>query len=142
MTANNDAVTVVRRFRSTAERAFDAWLDPARIPVWMVAPSPTDTVQRIELEPMVGGSFRFVVRRAGEDVAHVGRYLEKLRPMRLVFTWLVPKYSSQATRVTIDIVPLGSACEVTLMHEGVPAEFAEPTRVGWSAILAAMDEPW
>lgn len=141
MTARSDSVTVVRRLEVPAERAFDAWLDPARIPVWMVAPSPTDTVQRVELEPAVGGSFRFVVRRDGQDVAHVGRYLEKLRPTRLVFTWLVPKYSSEATRVTVDIAPLGEACEVTLTHQGVTAEFAEQTRAGWSAILAAMDGP-
>ena len=141
MTARSDAVTVVRRFNIAAEQAFDAWLDPGRIAVWMVAPSPADTVRRIELDPVVGGSFRFVVRRAGEDVAHVGRYLEKLRPTRLVFTWLVPKYSSQATRVTIEIVPLGSSSEVTLTHDGVPLEFAEATQGGWSAILAAMGQP-
>jgi len=133
------AVTVTRRFAVPAERAFDAWLEPDQIRAWMVAPSPADTVQRVELDPMVGGSFRFVVQRAGQNVAHVGKYLEKVRPTRLVFTWLVPKYSSDATQVTVDIVPLEGACEVTLTHKGVAAEFAEKTRAGWSAILAAMD---
>jgi uncharacterized protein YndB with AHSA1/START domain len=134
-----DAVKVTRRLSIPAEAAFDAWIDPLRIRAWMLAPSPADSVQRVELEPMVGGSFRFVVRRDGQDVAHVGKYLEKIRPTRLVFTWLVPRYSSDATRVTVDIVPLEDACEVTLTHDGVATEFAEQTRAGWSAILAAMN---
>ena len=133
-------VKVERRFAAPAERAFDAWLDPVRIRQWMLAPSPSDTVQRVELDPMVGGSFRFVVRRDGQDVAHVGKYLEKIRPTRLTFTWLVPKYSSRPTRVRVDIIPLPeTGCEVSLTHEGVAPEHVEQTAAGWNSILGAMD---
>jgi len=131
---------VEQRFAIPAERAFDAWIDPVAIRQWMLAPSPSDVVQRIELDPMVGGSFRFVVRRDGQDVAHVGKYLEKVRPTYLTFTWLVPKYSNRSTRVRVDIAPLSNAgCQVTLTHEGVAPEVAAQTAAGWSSILAAMD---
>jgi uncharacterized protein YndB with AHSA1/START domain len=72
------------------------------------------------------------------DVIHTGKYLEIDRPRRLVFTFAVPTYSSVVTRVTIEIVPLDSGCELTLTHEGVPPEYAERNVEGWSRIIAGL----
>jgi uncharacterized protein YndB with AHSA1/START domain len=71
-------------------------------------------------------------------VAHAGEYLEIDRPLRLVFTFVVPNYSSVATRVAIEIVPLDGGCELTLNHGGVLPEYKERTAQGWSSILAAL----
>jgi uncharacterized protein YndB with AHSA1/START domain len=92
----------------------------------------------VEIEPHVGGSFVFVDRREGENIEHTGRYLEMERPRRLVFTFLVPKYSQQSTTVTIDIVPLGTGCAVTLTHAGVLPEYASRTQEDWGKILAGL----
>jgi uncharacterized protein YndB with AHSA1/START domain len=68
----------------------------------------------------------------------VGEYLEIVRPRRLVFTFAVPKYSPQATRVSIDIVAAGSGCDLTLTHEGVLPEWESPTQQGWGMILGQL----
>ncbi len=121
-------------FNVVAERVFDAWLNCEGVGKWLFA-TPAGRITRVEIDPRVGGKFIIVDRREGEDVEHVGEYLEVDRPTRLVFTFAVPKYSSQSTRVSIDIGPTPSGCELTLTHEGVPAEWIDRTKQGWTMIL-------
>jgi len=130
-------VRVTRKFDASAERVFDAWLDPARAGKWLFATA-TGRMVRAEVDARVGGKFCFVDRRDGEDVEHLGEYLEIERPRRLVFTFAVPKYSAQHTRVTVEIAPLGDACELTLTHEGVPPDYAQRSQAGWATILDAL----
>jgi hypothetical protein len=56
----------------------------------------------------------------------------------LVFTFSVPKYSKQLTRVTVDIKSLESGCELTLTHEDVLPEWASRTEAGWGMILNSL----
>ena len=127
-------IRVTRRFTASAERVFDAWLDPARIGKWLFA-TKTGQMVRVEIDARVGGSFVIVDRRDGVDVEHLGTYVEIERPRRLVFTFAVPHYSSESTRVTVEITPLGTGCELTLTHEGVLPEWASRTESGWNMIL-------
>jgi uncharacterized protein YndB with AHSA1/START domain len=127
-------VRVVRRFDASPKRVFDAWLDPATAAKFLFA-TPTGQMVRAEIDARVGGRFTFVDRRDGEDVEHVGEYLEIDRPRRLVFTFAVPKFSSQSTTVSIDIVPDGAGCALTLTHEGVLPDYASRTEEGWTRIL-------
>jgi len=135
MMAGESLVTlrVTRRFTATPERVFDAWLDPNTAGKWLFA-TPTGVMVRVEIDARSGGKFVFV-RRDGEDVEHVGEYLEIDRPRRLVFTFAVPKYSSVVTRVAIDIAPTETGCELTLTHDGVLPEWASRTESGWTMIL-------
>jgi uncharacterized protein YndB with AHSA1/START domain len=137
MTGSPVSVRVTHRFSAAPERVFDAWLDPEKIAKWMLAPAPGE-MTRVEVDARVGGSFCFVVRRGGEEIAHVGEYLELARPRRIVFTWSVPQYSAESTRVSIDLSAAGSGTELTLTHEGVLPDFATRTQAGWSTILDAM----
>lgn len=130
-------VRVVRHFEASADRMFDAWLDPRRAGRWLFS-TPRGQMVRVEIDARVGGAFVIVDRRDGEDVEHSGEYLEIERPKRLVFRFVVPKYSSLFTRVAIDIVPAGSGCNVTLVHEGVLDEYQKRTESGWQAILDAL----
>lgn len=130
-------VRVTRRFDAPAERIFDAWLDPKTAGRWLFATA-TGRMVRVEIDARIGGRFIFVDRRDGEDVEHRGEYLDIDRPRRLVFTFGVPKYSSETTRVCIDIVPLDTGCELTLTHEGVLPEYAERTKAGWTEILGRL----
>ena len=127
---------VTRCFDASAERVFDAWLDP-EVGKWLFA-TPTGKVVRVEIDPHVGGTFIIVDRRDGEDVEHVGEYLAVDRPRRLAFTFSVPKYSKESTRVSIDIAPKGTGCELTLTHEDVLPDYAERSEAGWKGILDAL----
>jgi uncharacterized protein YndB with AHSA1/START domain len=133
----NVSLQVRRRFDASSERVFDAWLDPDKASKFLFA-TPTGAMVRAEIDARVGGKFIFVDRRDGVDVEHVGEYLEIDRPRRLAFSFAVPKYSSVFTRVTIEIVPSGSGCELTLTHEGALPEYADQTKAGWGKILEGL----
>lgn len=130
-------VRVSRRFDASAERVFDACLDPAAAAQFLFATGAGRMV-RADIDARVGGSYCFVDRRDGEDVEHRGSYLEIDRPRRLVFTFVVPKYSTVETRVTVEIEPHDTGCELTLTHQGVLAEYASRTESGWVAILEGL----
>jgi uncharacterized protein YndB with AHSA1/START domain len=139
-TENLRSVQVVRRFEFSAERVFDAWLDPNTAGQWLFAHESRPMI-KVEIDPRVGGSFN-ITRRDGDDVnddvEHVGEYLEIDRPRRLVFTFSVPKFAKQITRVTVDIVPVDGGCQLTLTHEDVLPEWASATESGWGNILNSL----
>jgi uncharacterized protein YndB with AHSA1/START domain len=127
---------MTRHFDASPERVFDAWLDPSTAGKWLFA-TPSGQMMRVEIDARVGGKF-LLVRRDGDDVDHVGEYLEIDRPRRLVFTFKVPKYSPDSTKVIIDIAPAGKGCDLTLTHEGVLPEWLDRTRQGWTMILDSL----
>jgi uncharacterized protein YndB with AHSA1/START domain len=127
-------VRVTRRFDATPERVFDAWLDPALASRFLFG-TPTGRMVRAEIDPHVGGRFTFTDRRDGEDIDHVGEYLEIDRPRRLVFSFSVPAFSAEPTVVRLEITPLGDGCELVLTHEGVLPDYVEQTKGGWGMIL-------
>jgi uncharacterized protein YndB with AHSA1/START domain len=135
--AENRVVRVTRTFAASAERVFDAWLDPAMAKRFLFA-APIGEIVTTEIDARVGGGFR-IVRRDDRDIEHVGRYLEIDRPRKLVFTFAVPAFSPAETLVTIDIVPAAQVCELTLTHEHVLPEWADRTAQGWSMILAGLE---
>jgi uncharacterized protein YndB with AHSA1/START domain len=129
-------VRVTRHFDAPAEKVFDAWLDP-RIAGKFLFKTPTGKMTKVEIDARVGGKFLIIENRDGVEAAHNGEYLEIDRPRTLVFTFAVPDYP--ATRVTLDIAAKGTACELTLTHDGVLREFAAKTQEGWTNILETLD---
>lgn len=132
---------VTRRFNASPERVFDGWLDPEMIGRWMFGPAlREEEVVRIVLDARVGGVCSFVVRRQGEELDHIGEYLEIDRPRRLVFTWAIAPNPPDSSRVIVDIVPLATGSELTLTHELHPdwADYASRTEAGWSTMLDAL----
>lgn len=134
------SVRLTRRFAARPERVFDAFVDPVLARQFMFA-TPSGQMVRVEIDPRVGGSFAFVERRDGRDVAHVGTYLEIDRPRRLVFAFLVEGAASEADRVTIEIAPDDRGCELTLTHEMKPewADYVGRTESGWGLILQGLE---
>ena len=124
------------RFDASAERVYDAFLDPSQAGKFLFA-TPTGQIVRCETDARVGGTFTIVDRRGGENVVHTGKYLTLERPRRIVFTLSVPKYSSEETNVTIEIAPLAKGCELTLTHEmkSTDVQARERAEEGWTAIL-------
>ena len=132
-------VKVKRRFSQSAERVFDAFLDPDKAGKFMFA-TPEGRMVRVEIDPRVGGSYIFVERRGDTDVEHRCTFVEISRPKRIVFDFTVLPYTDVTTRVTIEVAPLGSGCEVTLTHTGVLPDYEKRTEAGWTVILARLTD--
>ncbi len=147
-------VSVRRRFAASAERVFDAWLDPSAARRFLFT-TPMGEIVRCEIDAQVGGSFCIVERRGETEAEHFGTYLEIERPRRLVFLFSVEKYATTGDRVTIEIEPVtnadgdgageadaGGGCELTLTHEMRPewAEYRGKTESGWSGILSTLNQ--
>lgn len=138
MTTSADKVfvRVTRRFDASAERVYDAFLDPELASTFMFA-TPTGQIVSCEIDARVGGTFTIIDRRDGEDFVHTGTYVALERPRLIVFTFSVPKYSSESSTVTIEIAPLDKGCDLTLTHEmsAKNAPYRDRTEEGWQAIL-------
>ena len=126
-------VRVARLFEASAERAFDAFLDPATARRFLFT-APGGRIVACEIDARVGGVLRMVDRRGDQDIEHVGKYLEINRPRRLVFEFAVPKYDPTMTRVTIEIATRGAGCALTLTHEVLPG-WEKQVAEGWTMIL-------
>lgn len=126
-------------FSASPERVFDAWLDPAKAAKFLFT-TPTSQIVKAEVDARIGGKFLFVDRRDGVDAVHTGEYLEIDRPKRLVFSFGVPQFSPEFTRVTVEIAPQGKGCALTLTHTGVLPDYGERTQTGWTMILEALDK--
>jgi uncharacterized protein YndB with AHSA1/START domain len=133
-------VRVVHQFNASAERVFDALLDPEKVRVWMIAPTDPSLVKNVKIDARVGGSFSIVMPHGGVDYEHTGEYLEIDRPHRLVFTWAAED-SPNHDHIVIDIVCLETGCELTLTHEIHPdtAPYADQVKAGWPVKLKALD---
>lgn len=129
---------VEHRFNVSAERVYDAFID-VRIARQFLFATPAGEMVVAELEPRVGGAFRFVDRRDDQDVEHVGKFIELVRPTRVAFEFSVPAFSSLTTKVTVDITPIDGGSRVILTHEGVPPEVAERSAGGWQKMLAGLE---
>jgi uncharacterized protein YndB with AHSA1/START domain len=133
------SLTVSRHLSAPADRAFDAWLDPAVARRWLFA-THDGTIVRCDIDARPGGAFVIADRRDGEDVEHVGTYVEIDRPRRLAFTFGVPKYSSELSRVVVTVTAAADGCEVMLENLDVPPEWQKQTEQGWRDLLARLDE--
>lgn len=140
-------VTVQRTMRASAERVYDAWLDPAMIARWF-APE-LGPFERIEIDAQVGGRFSIAQNRkddSTEDVGagvvdHVGEYLILDRPRHMRFTFGIADLADSESVVDIQIEPLETGCNVTLTTT-LPSEwahYAERTEQGWKTLIEGID---
>lgn len=136
----------VREFKSSAERVFDAWLDPIKVRSWMaqaVQDMPPFDVRRIEIDARVGGKFTFSDMREAGEAVHWGYYLEFDRPRKLVFSWFTSEEDEQenSSLVTLTLEPLAGGCRATIVHSMDErwAEYVKRTEMGWSAMLRKID---
>ncbi|MBX3198323.1 MAG: SRPBCC domain-containing protein [Labilithrix sp.] len=138
--------TVTHRFRASAERVFDAWLDPVTARAWMSVTNPSlgePDVRRVEIDARVGGRFTFSDMRADGEAVHWGEYRLIDRPRKLVFTWWTSEEEEEAdlSTVTLTIEPDDTGCVASIVHE-MSAEWSEwipQTRQGWGGMLDQID---
>lgn len=134
-------VTVDHRFRQSAERVFDAWLDVRQARRFLFS-TETGEMVRCDIDPRVGGRFVLTDRRPEGEVEHTGEYLVIDRPKRLVFTFGIPAASATFDVVTLDITPEpDGGCRLRLTAEMQPEwkDYADRARQGWTQILESLD---
>ena len=134
MASDKQTVVVKQKFAEDDGTVYDAFLDPKLARQFLFA-TPSGEMVRAEIDARVGGTYTFVERRDGKDVLHTGEYVELVRPLRIVFTFGVPAYSSEVSTVEIGIRHIGEGCELVLTNSGVLRDYAEGTRDGWARIL-------
>jgi hypothetical protein len=84
-----------------------------------------------EMEARVGGLWTIIDRRLGTDYKAIGEYLEIERPHRLTFTFGMPQFSEEFSRVTIEIVPAGAGCFLTGVRERVHSSMVHRSWYNW-----------
>ncbi|HSI86451.1 MAG: SRPBCC domain-containing protein [Candidatus Methylacidiphilales bacterium] len=128
-------------FSFSVAHVYDAWLDPDLARQFLFATEKGEMV-RADIDARVGGRFVMTDRRDGEDVEHIGHYLELGRPHRLVFTFSVPKYSTDSARVEITVAQTTQGTLLDLEQEVGAAwvEHKERISQGWQMILKNLDK--
>jgi uncharacterized protein YndB with AHSA1/START domain len=132
-------LTMTRRFDASPERLFAAWTDPNLAARWLFT-GPTSEAHSANLDVRVGGAWVIEDRRDGVDYKALGEYLEVDRPRRLSFTFGMPQFSPAFNKVTVEIAADGAGSVMTLIQEGLPADYIEPTRQGWDEMFDALAE--
>ena len=137
---------VSHRFKATAERVYDAWLDPNQARIWMAAALKSfglaGDIQRIEIDARVGGKFFFSDMRDGTEARHWGTFLELNRPTRIGFTWIVDESEeANPSKVTLTIQPEDNGCVATIIHEMDKKwiDYVARTESGWARMLEQVD---
>jgi uncharacterized protein YndB with AHSA1/START domain len=130
------SVRVSRQLRASPERIFDIWLDAGAARAALLAGGIGQAVSA-ELDARVGGGFRIVHRRGGEQVEYSGEYLGIDRPYRLVFSLFVERYAQRDDRVIVELAPVAGQSLLLLTHELSLPSPAQRSRVqrGWGRVL-------
>jgi uncharacterized protein YndB with AHSA1/START domain len=137
--ARRAPIRLVQRFSASAQRVFEAWLDPVLASRWLFATA-THPMTHVAIDARVGGSFCFADRgNGGGRIEHRGTYLEIVPPKLLAFTLTSEDRPLLVTRVTVEIAPLKRGCELQLTHDNVPPEDAVHTEERWTGILYGLD---
>ena len=133
---------VTRRINAAPERVFDAWLDPELLGRWMFGPNVREEeVLHLKVNPTIGGSFSFLVRRGEAEINHIGEYLEIDRPRRLVFTWGVRQdEGTEFSRMIVEVAPADGGSELKISQEMTPkwADFVERAQGAWQRMADAL----
>jgi uncharacterized protein YndB with AHSA1/START domain len=138
----NPTARVTRHIKAAPERVFDAWLDPDLLGQWMFGPNVREEeVLHLNVIPMVGGSFSFLVRRGDAEIDHVGEYLEIDRPRRIVFTWGVRQdEGTDFSRMIVEVTPSEGGSELNISQELTAewADFVERAQGAWERMADAL----
>jgi len=133
MTESEDAIVIRRTIAATPDRLFRAFTRPDELARWM---SPVGHAE-VEVDLRIGGALRVAMIGAGIRIEHTGEFLELDPPHRIAFTWQSDYTGGVATRVIVDLAEItgGTATELTLRHELLPASARPSHAGGWGAML-------
>jgi len=129
-------VKISHHFSVSAERVFDAWLNPVVVKLWMFK-SAVNKIVSVKIQRWVGGSFSILEQGDDGEIDHFGEYKEITGPRRLGFSLEVPCHFPCVTMVDIQIDPDVNGCKLTLTQTGVPAKLTEGP---WTEMFHNLDQ--
>lgn len=92
-------IVMTRSFNAPRQMVFDAWMKPELVARWLGAPDMP--MVSCEIDPRVGGAYRFVMRkRDGSELRWGGVYREIVPPERFVATQKFDDYPNDDATVT------------------------------------------
>ncbi len=137
----NDLICKLSRvINAPIDKVFDAWLDPQLLSRFML-PMPEMPQPKTEVDGREGGRFTIYMDVGEKIIPHSGTYLELDRPNRLVFSWESP-FSTDGSTVTLEFTAQDKVkTRLELTHvRFIDEETRDNHEIGWSNILAALDE--
>jgi uncharacterized protein YndB with AHSA1/START domain len=145
ITLEGERTIVMRRsFNAPRELVFDAWTKPEHLAQWYGMRGSSLSVCEVELRP--GGKWRLVIRESdGQDYGFGGKYIEVLRPERLVHTYVFDPYPNDEAMVTVtfETVEGGTLLTETTVHataEGRDGHIASGFEVGATESMDRLEE--
>ena len=134
---------LTRRFAAPRERVFDAWTTPEALKRWWCPSGWAATQMDIDLR--AGGAYHLGMRQleGGSLVSIEGRFLEVIRPARLVYTWRWRgAFEGIAeTRVTVEFLEVAGGTEVVVVHDNfATVQLWQRHRSGWIAACDRMEQ--
>jgi len=134
---DTNTIKLHRVFKTTPEKVYKAFLDPAAMCKWLPPNGFTGTVDHVDAR--VGGTYKMSFTNFGKGLAHSfgGVYLELVANEKIVHTdkFDDPNMPGEmTTTITFKKVMVGT--EVDIVQEGVPAVIpAEACYLGWQESL-------
>ena len=136
-----EVAVVERVLPAPCDVVYDEWLSAESLTEWM-CPRPA-RLRDVELDPVVGGSYRFDIVEDGKQMIVVGTYLTLDRPHTIRFTWSCSTWAdpTQQSIVTVQLRPVGeNETYMTIRHELLPAGTLVNHLEGWQLIAEQLAE--
>ena len=137
---DTNTIKLHRVFKTTPEKVYNAFLDPAAMCKWLPPNGFTGTVDHVDAR--VGGTYKMSFTNFGKDATHSfgGEYVDLVPGERIVHTdrFDDPNLPGEMT-TTITFKPVMVGTEVNIVQEGVPAVIPpEACYLGWQESLTLL----
>lgn len=138
----NRTLRIVRDFRASAERVFDAFTKPELAQQWW-GPEGLSTPE-IELNVFEGGSWRTVMTNSdGSKYTVEGVYKVVERPVRLVYTWSWVDDGVTGAETTVDLSfsPIEGGTRLSLVQSVFEGQAMRDDHVGgWNSSFDCLEK--
>ncbi|MEQ1643711.1 MAG: SRPBCC family protein [Pyrinomonadaceae bacterium] len=135
-----NTVKLHRVFKTTPEKLYKAFLDPAAMCKWLPPNGFTGTVDHVDVR--VGGTYKMSFTNFGSGASHSfgGEYLELVPNEKIVNTDRFDDPNMQGEMITtVEIKQVSVGTEINITQEGIPAMIpVEACYLGWQESLTLL----